>query len=174
MTRWEDSPSVTSYQPPLPQRKISSLSRFSKRYLLRHGGGFPGGASGKQPTYRAEVKVRSLSRDLPGGGNGNPLQYSCLENPLDRGAWQATVHRVAQSQTRLSDSAHTHTRYRGPRGTNTELGWIRNYYGHLQDRYPGWSGGWRPSLSCVGSFPEGACSSECSSLMRCDLPLNEH
>ena len=62
---------------------------------------FPGGASGKQPTYRAEVKVRSLSRDLPGGGNGNPLQYSCLENPLDRGAWQATVHRVAQSQTRL-------------------------------------------------------------------------
>ena len=35
----------------------------------------------------------------PGGGHGNPLQYSCLENPMDRGAWQATVHRVAQSQT---------------------------------------------------------------------------
>ena len=31
----------------------------------------------------------------PGGGNGNPLQYSCLENPMDRGAWQATVHRVS-------------------------------------------------------------------------------
>ena len=35
----------------------------------------------------------------PGGGNGNPLQYSCLENPMDRGAWWAKVHRVAKSQT---------------------------------------------------------------------------
>ena len=35
----------------------------------------------------------------PGGGNGNPLQYSCMENPMDRGALQATVHRVAKSQT---------------------------------------------------------------------------
>ena len=35
----------------------------------------------------------------PGEGHGNPLQYSCWENPMDRGAWQATVHRVAQSQT---------------------------------------------------------------------------
>ena len=38
-----------------------------------------------------------------GGGNGNPLQYSCLENPMDRGAWQATVHGVAKSQTQLRD-----------------------------------------------------------------------
>ena len=37
----------------------------------------------------------------PGGGHGNPLQYSCLENPMDRGAWWATVHGVANSQTRL-------------------------------------------------------------------------
>ena len=37
----------------------------------------------------------------PGGGHGNPLQYSCLENPMDRGAWQATVHGVAKSQIRL-------------------------------------------------------------------------
>ena len=36
----------------------------------------------------------------PGGGHGNPLQYSCLENPVDRGAWQATVYGVAKSQTR--------------------------------------------------------------------------
>ena len=35
----------------------------------------------------------------PGGGHGNPLQYSCLENPMDRGAWWAIVHRVAKSQT---------------------------------------------------------------------------
>ena len=38
----------------------------------------------------------------PGEGNGNPLQYSCLENPVDRGAWRATVHRVTKSQTPLS------------------------------------------------------------------------
>ena len=37
----------------------------------------------------------------PGGGHGNPLQYSCLENPMDRGAWQAVVQRVAKSQTQL-------------------------------------------------------------------------
>ena len=39
----------------------------------------------------------------PGGGHGNPFQYSCLENPLDRGTWQATVHRVAKNRTRLDD-----------------------------------------------------------------------
>ena len=39
----------------------------------------------------------------PGDGNGNPLQYSCLENPVDGGAWQATLHGVAKSRTRLSD-----------------------------------------------------------------------
>ena len=37
----------------------------------------------------------------PGGGNGNPLQYSCLENPMGKGAWQATVHGILQSQTQL-------------------------------------------------------------------------
>ena len=40
---------------------------------------------------------------FPGEGNGNPLQYSCLENPMDRGAWQATVHGISKSQTQLSD-----------------------------------------------------------------------
>ena len=43
------------------------------------------------------------SERSPGGGHGNPLQYSCLENPMDRGAWQATVHEVSKSQTGLSD-----------------------------------------------------------------------
>ena len=40
---------------------------------------------------------------FPGGGHDNPLQYSSLENPMDRGAWWDAVHRIAQSQTRLSD-----------------------------------------------------------------------
>ena len=44
--------------------------------------------------------IHGLERS-PGGGHSNPLQYSCLENPMDRGAWQATVHRVAKSQTQL-------------------------------------------------------------------------
>ena len=39
----------------------------------------------------------------PGGGHGNPLQYSCLENPMGRGAWQATVHEVAKTRTQLSN-----------------------------------------------------------------------
>ena len=42
----------------------------------------------------------------PGIGNGNPLQYSCLENPVDRGAWWATAHEVTKSQSQLSNGAH--------------------------------------------------------------------
>ena len=49
---------------------------------------------------RDAVSIPGLGRS-PEGGHGNPLQYSCLENPMDRGAWQATVHRVVKSQTRL-------------------------------------------------------------------------
>jgi len=45
----------------------------------------------------------------PGGGHGNPFQYSCLQNSMDRGAWQATVHSVAESQTQLKQlSMHAH------------------------------------------------------------------
>ena len=52
----------------------------------------------------------------PGGGNGNPLQSSCLENPMDRGAWNASVHMVAKSQTRLKQlSKHTRTRWKKPK-----------------------------------------------------------
>ena len=48
----------------------------------------------------------------PGGGHGNPLQYSCLENPIDRGAWQATDHSVAKSWTRLKQlSMHMYSLY---------------------------------------------------------------
>ena len=44
----------------------------------------------------------------PGGGNGNPLQYSCLGNPMDREAWRATICEAAESRTRLSTRAHMH------------------------------------------------------------------
>ena len=55
-----------------------------------------------RPANAGDVREVGLilgSGRSPGGGHGNPLQYSCLENPMDRGAWQATVHRVAKSQT---------------------------------------------------------------------------
>ena len=45
----------------------------------------------------------------PEEGNGNPLQYSCLENSMNKGVWQATVQGTAKSYTQLSDEAHTHT-----------------------------------------------------------------
>ena len=62
---------------------------------------FPGGSVVKNPPANAgNIRdvgfIPGLGRS-PGGGHGNPLQYSCLENPMDRGAWQATVYRVAES-----------------------------------------------------------------------------
>ena len=48
----------------------------------------------------------------PGGGNGNPLHYSCLGNPMDRGAWWATIHGVTRSQTRLNTHACTHLSFK--------------------------------------------------------------
>ena len=68
-------------------------------------GGFPGGANGKEPTSQCRRHERHgfdpWVGKIPGGGNGFPLQYSCLENPMDRGAWWATIHRVTKSQTQM-------------------------------------------------------------------------
>ena len=66
--------------------------------------GFPGDSDGKESACNAgdPDSIPELGRS-PGEGKGYPPQYSCLENPIDRGAWQATVHGVAKSQTRLSD-----------------------------------------------------------------------
>ena len=65
---------------------------------------FPGGSDGKASAYKAgnPGSVPGLGGS-PGEGNGNPLRYSCLGNPMDRGAWQATVHGVAKSRTQLND-----------------------------------------------------------------------
>ena len=62
--------------------------------------GFPGGSDCKKSAWNAEDLglIPGLGRS-PGGGHGNPLQYSCLENPMDRGAWRATVQGTAKSQT---------------------------------------------------------------------------
>ena len=76
--------------------------------------GFPGGSGGKESACHAEDlgSVPGLERSH-GGGHGNPLQYSRLENPMDRGAWRAAVHGVSESRTQaerlralLSSDAH--------------------------------------------------------------------
>ena len=67
-------------------------------------GGFPDAQRLKHLPGIRETLVRSLGQeDSPGDGNGNPLQYSCLENPMDGGAWHAIVYGVTKSQTQLSD-----------------------------------------------------------------------
>ena len=65
--------------------------------------GFPGGSDGKGSALNAgDLGSIPGSGRSPGEGNGSPLQYSCLENPMDRGPQQATVHGVTKSQTSLS------------------------------------------------------------------------
>ena len=70
--------------------------------------GFPGGSYGKASACNAGDlgSIPGSGRSL-GEGNGNPLQYSCLENSMDRGAWWATVHGVPKSRTRLSNFTHS-------------------------------------------------------------------
>ena len=74
--------------------------------------GFPGGSEDKVSACNAGNPglIPGLGRSS-GEENGNPLQYSCLENPMDRGTWWATAHGVAKSRARLSDFTHslTHT-----------------------------------------------------------------
>ena len=67
--------------------------------------GLPRWLSGKESACNAgnarDADSIPGSGRSPEGGNGNPLQYSCMENPMDRGAWQATVHRAAKSWTHM-------------------------------------------------------------------------
>ena len=104
-------------QPVLPCQRVHTCSVASET-TLRHparltlpsssapGGECPGGSVVKNPPASAgEVSSIPGWGRSPGGGSGNPFQYSCLGSPMDRGAWRATSHRVAKSQTRLS----THT-----------------------------------------------------------------
>ena len=83
---------------------ISSIVSQSQTRLGCFHFDFPDGSDGKESASNAGDLglIPGLGRS-PGGGNGNPLQYSCLENPLDGEAWQATVHGVRRSQTRLGD-----------------------------------------------------------------------
>ena len=68
--------------------------------------GFPAGSDGKESTCNAgdlgSIPGLGIS---PRAGHGNPFQYSCLENPMNRGAWRAALHGAVKSQTQLSDKA---------------------------------------------------------------------
>ena len=71
-------------------------------YLLCDFGRVPGGSDGKvSPCNAGELGSIPGSGRSPGEGNGNPIQYSCLENPMDGEAWRARVHGVAKSRSRL-------------------------------------------------------------------------
>ena len=88
------------------------LINYAKAYALRKSLSFcfPGGSEVKASAHNVgDLGSIPGSGRCPGEGNGNPLQYSCLENPMDGGAWWPTVHRVAKSRTRLSDFTFTFT-----------------------------------------------------------------
>ena len=91
-SKWEISPLDHHIQCSLPlAHQLMLLARW-----LQHQG-FPGGLHGKESACQAgELGSIPGSGRCPGEGNGNPLQYSCLENPMDRGAWWATVHGVSK------------------------------------------------------------------------------
>ena len=88
---------------PFLRRNIWPWSILRERLGLRRGwagAGLPWWLPGKESACRAgiaDVGFSPGSGRSPGDGHGNPLQYSCLENPMDRGAWRATVHRVANT-----------------------------------------------------------------------------
>ena len=98
----------TCYYATLLLKRYVCVLLFLK-WLQTSPQGFLGGTHGKEPACQCRRhKSPGLGRS-PGGGHGNPLWYSCLENPMDRGAWWATVHGDKKSQTRLKQhSMHTY------------------------------------------------------------------
>ena len=79
------------------------------RQVLPGANYFPGGSDGQESASVGDTSSIPESGRSPEEGNGNPLQYSCLENPMDRGAWGATVHGITKSQARLSTNTFTFT-----------------------------------------------------------------
>ena len=82
---------------------------YTHTHTHTHTEGFPGGSDGKESACNVgdPGSIPRLGRS-PGEGNGNPLQYCCLEKPMDGGAWLATVGGVAKSWTQLSDFTFSH------------------------------------------------------------------
>ena len=87
------------------KRRNKTVFAHSQHYCLNNTTKcFPGGSVGKESTCNAGDPGSITGSEIsPGEGNGYPLEYSCLENSKDRGAWQATVNGIRNSGTRLSD-----------------------------------------------------------------------
>ena len=114
--------------PPTPRTTICRLNHFTKNN--QHTGGhfssvpkllrLPGGISGKESTCQCRrLKRRRFNPESggsPEGEHGNPPQYSCLENPMDRAVWWDTVHGVTKSWTRLKRLSTQHTKLLLPEG----------------------------------------------------------
>ena len=92
----------------------------------------------------ARDAIPALGRSS-GGGNGNPLQYSCLENPMDRGAWQLTVHKVTKSWKWLSTYTYTGSTALGCclHFTFTHYSFLREWTGRLRNWY------WSPAIYII-------------------------
>ena len=100
------SPPQSLHCPPAPaNHQVWLFDPFHSSHM-----GFPQSSVSKESACNAgdPGSIPRLGRS-PGEGKGNPLQHSCLENPMDRGAWRATAHRMANSQTQLKQQ-HAHTR----------------------------------------------------------------
>ena len=113
--------SILSWKTPWTEKPAGlqciGSQRVKHRWATKHickDTALPRWHSGKESACqwgrRKRREFNPWSGRSPGVGNGNPLQYSCLGNPIDRGAWRATVHKVAKSRIRLSDWAHSHVR----------------------------------------------------------------
>ena len=128
-------------------------------------GGLPCSSNGKE-SAGDQGSIPGLGRSS-GEGNGNPLQYSCLENSMDREAWWATVRGVAKSWTWLTDShIHTHTHTHTHNWRASEIWWLSSQ----------WRTSWRRKDVCGCSLPAPKktwkASQKCVKDMLCHLPCN--
>ena len=112
--RGQHLPPAMSLQCPLLTKldDVLTVRRDAQKnsvFAVHYHGGFPGGSEGKASAYNVgDLGSIPGSGRSPREGNGNPLQYSCLESPMDGGSLQATVHGVAKSLTRLSEFTSLH------------------------------------------------------------------
>ena len=102
----EHGPSISNHYSYRNQGNRALWGQFPKDWVSLPSGTVVKNLPANVGDTREVGLLSGLGRSL-GKGNGNPLQYSCLENPMDRGAWRATVHGVAKSQTWLSDFTHS-------------------------------------------------------------------
>ena len=125
-TQWQNSGMEPCVAYPEESHFCGFHFSFLNKVFLSAIWGFPSGSEGKASAWNAGGlgSIPGPGRS-PGEGNGNPLQYSCLENPMERGDWQATVHGVPKSWKRLSDLTSLTTYQLYP---NTKCFWCLKKY----------------------------------------------